>query len=89
MTPVRLEPVAPQSRVKHSTTEPLCSHIYVWLKKEFEIFHTIGAYITFINTWIMMVLHLYSYLMNLQNIDPTQIEEASYVTLITLMILNF
>ena len=25
MTPVRLEPVAPQSRVKHSTTEPLRS----------------------------------------------------------------
>ena len=23
--PVRLEPVAPQSRVMHSTTEPLCS----------------------------------------------------------------
>ena len=23
MTPVRLEPTAPQSRVKHSTTEPL------------------------------------------------------------------
>ena len=26
MTPVRLEPAAPRSRVKHSTTEPLCSH---------------------------------------------------------------
>ena len=25
MTPVRLEPVAPRSRVKHSTTEPLRS----------------------------------------------------------------
>ena len=25
VTPVRLQPVAPQSRVKHSTTEPLCS----------------------------------------------------------------
>ena len=25
MTRVRLEPAAPQSRVKHSTTEPLCS----------------------------------------------------------------
>ena len=24
--PVRLEPAAPQSRVKHSTTEPLRSH---------------------------------------------------------------
>ena len=31
-----------------------------------------------------MVLHLYSYQVNLQNIDPTQIEEASYVTLINL-----
>ena len=26
MTPVRLEPADPQSRVKHSTTEPLRSH---------------------------------------------------------------
>ena len=26
MTPVRLEPAAPWSRVKHSTTEPLRSH---------------------------------------------------------------
>ena len=25
MTPVRLEPAAPWSRVKHSTTEPMCS----------------------------------------------------------------
>ena len=31
MTMVRLEPVAPPSRVKHSTTEPLCS-LYVTLK---------------------------------------------------------
>ena len=27
MTPVRLEPAAPRSQVKHSTTEPLRSHI--------------------------------------------------------------
>ena len=27
MTPVRLEPAAPQSRVKHSNTEPLRSHV--------------------------------------------------------------
>ena len=26
MTPVRLEPAAPRSRVKHSTIEPLRSH---------------------------------------------------------------
>ena len=30
MTPVRLEPVAPRSRVKHSTTEPLPSHFSWW-----------------------------------------------------------
>ena len=30
MTPVRLEPAAPQSRVKHSTTEPLHSLICKW-----------------------------------------------------------
>ena len=29
MTPVRLEPAAPRSRVKHSTTEPLRSRIVV------------------------------------------------------------
>ena len=29
MTPVRLEPSAPQSRVKHSTTEPLCSLLFL------------------------------------------------------------
>ena len=28
MTPVRLEPVASRSRVKHSTTEPLSSHYH-------------------------------------------------------------
>ena len=32
MTPVRLEPAAPQSRAKHSTTEPLRSLcLLVWL----------------------------------------------------------
>ena len=30
MTPVRLEPAALRSRVKHSTTEPLRSLIYFW-----------------------------------------------------------
>ena len=35
MTPVRPEPAAPRSRVKHSTTEPLRSlyiivHVYLW-----------------------------------------------------------
>ena len=29
VTPVRLEPAAPRSGVKHSTTEPLRSHIFV------------------------------------------------------------
>ena len=29
MTPVRLEPAAPRSRVKHSTTEPLRSLVLV------------------------------------------------------------
>ena len=29
VTPMRLEPVAPPSRVKHSTTEPLRSLFYV------------------------------------------------------------
>ena len=31
MTPVRLEPAAPRSRVKHSTTEPLCSQIQCYI----------------------------------------------------------
>ena len=29
VTPVRLEPAAPRSRVKHSTTEPLRSRMFV------------------------------------------------------------
>ena len=32
MTPVRLEPVAPQSQAKHSTTEPLRSLFSVGLR---------------------------------------------------------
>ena len=28
MTPVRLEPAVPTSLVKHSTTDPLCSHCF-------------------------------------------------------------
>ena len=30
--PVRLEPMAPQSRVKHSTTEPLHSQNITWIR---------------------------------------------------------
>ena len=37
MTPVRLEPAAPRSRIKHSITEPLRSHplmnSLIWVKK--------------------------------------------------------
>ena len=36
MTPVRLEPAAPRSRVKHSTTEPLRSLAIAVVKQEFE-----------------------------------------------------
>ena len=32
MMPVRLEPAAPRSRVKHSITEPLPSHVQADLK---------------------------------------------------------
>ena len=32
MTPVRLEPAAPRSRVKHSTTEPLRSLSFIYRK---------------------------------------------------------
>ena len=32
MTLVRLEPTAPRSRVKHSTTEPLLSEQFEWLE---------------------------------------------------------
>ena len=39
MTPVRLEPVAPQSPVKHSTTEPLRSHA---LFESIEMDHVIS-----------------------------------------------
>ena len=36
MTSVRLEPAAPRSRVKHSTTEPLRSLAIAVVKQEFE-----------------------------------------------------
>ena len=39
MTPVRLEPVSPQSPVKHSTTEPLLSHA---LFESIEMDHVIS-----------------------------------------------
>ena len=48
VTPVRLKPVTPRSRVKHSTTEPLRSHnasyglcvlIKDYLSKQFSLFH--------------------------------------------------
>ena len=29
VTPVRLKPTAPRSRIKYSTTKPLCSHKYL------------------------------------------------------------
>ena len=38
MTPVRLEPAAPLSRVKHSTTEPLRSQVVEIIYCEFENF---------------------------------------------------
>ena len=41
MTPVRLEPTAPRSRVKHSTTEPLRSlHCLCFVYDEQEQFST-------------------------------------------------
>ena len=43
MTPVRLEPVAPRSRVKHSTTEPLRFRINMWVKLKTGHKHYIRA----------------------------------------------
>ena len=43
MTPVRLEPAAPRSRVKHSTTEPLRSHSLIFVSQGYlksTTFHT-------------------------------------------------
>ena len=41
MTPVRLEPAAPRSRVKHSTTEPLRSHrsVYRLVSRQVLLLH--------------------------------------------------
>ena len=39
VTPVRLEPAAPQCRVKHSTTEPLCSLPHVAIHLGFYRFY--------------------------------------------------
>ena len=53
VTPVRLEPAAPLSRVKHSTTEPLCSLIHRFRitkflsKKIVNIFFPMRFYICF------------------------------------------
>ena len=41
MTPVRLEPAAPRSRVKHSTTEPLRS-LKVFCIKPLDKFPTVA-----------------------------------------------
>ena len=39
MALVRLEPTAPRSRVKHSTTEPLRSLMFVWARNNISTFH--------------------------------------------------
>ena len=40
MMPVKLEPAAPRSRVKHSTTEPLRSQEWTFPINSFVIFHS-------------------------------------------------
>ena len=42
MTPVRLEPAAPRSRVKHSTTEPLRSYVHVQMSWVVLLFSIMG-----------------------------------------------
>ena len=43
VTPMRLEPAAPRSRFKHSTTEPLRSRINMWVKFKTRHKHYIRA----------------------------------------------
>ena len=49
MTPVRLEPATPKSRVKYSTTEPLRSHHSILLK-------TVNV-LKFFNTFLFLFLN--------------------------------
>ena len=41
VTPVRIEPAAPLSRVKHSTTEPLGSLVFVVMLGSLPIFQVV------------------------------------------------
>ena len=55
MMPVRLEPAAILSRVKHSTTEPLCSLTY-----QLDHFHVISIVLLhlYINAFIFFAIQL-------------------------------
>ena len=64
MTPVRLEPAAPLSRVKHSTTEPLCSlkyhvempilNVVLNFKGHCNFGHCLLVYCTILSLYILM-----------------------------------
>ena len=50
VTPVRLEPAAPRSRVKHSTTEPLRSHnLYMFTTQKYSYLNVREPKIVFMN----------------------------------------
>ena len=54
MTPVRLEPAAARSRVKHSTTEPLRALLTVLciLKTFYQTFSIIQNYLAITEGWV-------------------------------------
>ena len=59
MTPVRLEPAAPRSRVKHSTTEPLRSHCSKISSDKIPIIMLIlGSKAIAVNAKIPIIMHI-------------------------------
>ena len=58
MTPVRLEPVAPRSRVKHSTTEPLRSLFFFFLLVHHNQINDINFVFVTHNLVFTLFLHL-------------------------------
>ena len=54
VTPVRLEPAAPQSRVKHSTIEPLCCQIMGQCVPTFDHYIVIWLEICMVIGWLSL-----------------------------------
>ena len=73
MTPLRLEPATPRSRVKHSTTEPLHSHcdlsFNLYLATFFVLNMLSGFYVCCISSGALQKLRL-DFVMKANNMNP-------------------